>query len=74
MPAWKLAAAALIAGTLVVAVAAGQDDLPSRIANDPGNPQVTGATARLIDDAAVQGLCDLRRRPDRIRPPADGLR
>lgn len=59
MPAWKLAAAALIAA-VPVAAATGQDDLASKIVNNPGNPQVTGATARLIDDAKVQGGKALR--------------
>jgi hypothetical protein len=32
-----------------------QDDIASRIINQPGAPQLNGARARLRDDAAVQG-------------------
>ena len=59
MPASKLAVAAL-ALSLVGGAAAAQDDLANRIINDPGNPQVTGATASLRSDPAVQGGKALR--------------
>ncbi|KRA81198.1 hypothetical protein [Altererythrobacter sp. Root672] len=40
--------------------ATAQDDLASKIINDPGNPQVTGASAKLREDPAVQGGQALR--------------
>ena len=42
------------------AAAFAQADLASRIINDPGAPTVSGAKARLVDDAAVQGGKALR--------------
>lgn len=55
--------ARMIAATLLVILSAGagaQGDLASKIINDPASPQVTGATARLVDDAGVQGGKALR--------------
>ena len=43
-----------------LAAAAAQDDIASKIVNDPGAPQVNGAKAKLVDDAAVQGGKALR--------------
>ena len=50
----------LIAFTLATASAPARaqdatDDIASKIINDPGGPQVTGATATLRDDPKVQG-------------------
>lgn len=59
MSALKLVAAALLA-TLSAGATAAQDDLASKIVNDPGNPQVTGARAALRADPAVQGGKALR--------------
>jgi hypothetical protein len=55
-------AATLLLGLAAPAVAPAQqaDDLASKIANDPGAPEVTGAKAALRDDAAVQGGKALR--------------
>lgn len=44
----------------VLGPAAAQDDLASRIINDPGNPQVMGASAKLREDPTVQGGQALR--------------
>ncbi|MBO9518320.1 MAG: hypothetical protein J7493_09655 [Porphyrobacter sp.] len=44
----------------VLGPATAQDDLASRIINDPGNPQVMGAAAKLREDPAVQGGQALR--------------
>ncbi len=60
MSGWKPAAAALIAAVLATTAMAQDSDIASKIINDPGNPQVTGASARLIDDAGVQGGKALR--------------
>lgn len=43
-----------------VGAAAAQSDLTTRIANDPGAPQVNGAKAKLVDDPAAQGGKALR--------------
>ncbi len=43
-----------------VAPGAAQDDLSTRIINDPGNPAVVGASPRLREDPAVQGGTALR--------------
>lgn len=54
----------LIASTLIalapLSAAAAQADLASKIVNEPGAPQVTGAKAKLVDDPAVQGGKALR--------------
>jgi hypothetical protein len=42
------------------AAAVAQADLTSRIANDPGAPQVNGAKAKLVDDTGAQGGKALR--------------
>ena len=55
----RLGTACLLVVAPVAAVVA-QPDLASRIANDPGAPQVNGAKAKLVDDAAVQGGKALR--------------
>jgi len=60
MSALKLAAAALVAGLSTVATAQDSSDLARHIVNDPSNPQVTGAAARLVDDSAVKGGKALR--------------
>lgn len=59
MPSWKLLAAALVLAAPVAAPAA-QNDLASKIINDPGDPQVSGAHATLRDDPKVQGGKALR--------------
>jgi hypothetical protein len=59
MTVWKLAAAVVIA-LAPVGAAAAQDNLASRIINDPGNPKVDGAHAALRDDPGVQGGKALR--------------
>ncbi|HEX8239947.1 MAG TPA: hypothetical protein VF574_09440 [Allosphingosinicella sp.] len=56
---------ALIAFALAASIAAvkaqgAPDDIASRIINDPGAPQVTGASAKLRDDPGVQGGRALR--------------
>ena len=51
-------AACLIA--LAPVAAAAQTDLASRIVNDPSAPEVNGAKAKLVDDAAAQGGKALR--------------
>jgi hypothetical protein len=58
MPAWKLAAAALVAAVPIAAAA--QDDLASQIVNDPSAPEVSGARAALVDDAKAAGGKALR--------------
>ena len=60
MSALKLPAAALVAGLSTVATAQDSSDLARHIVNDPSNPQVTGAAARLVDDSAVKGGKALR--------------
>ena len=59
-----LLAAHLLAASLLAAVplgaAVGQADLASKIANDPSNPQVTGAKVRLVGDPLAQGGKALR--------------
>lgn len=52
----------LVACLLAVAPAAAvaQADLASRIANDPGAPEIIGAKGKLVDDAAAQGGKALR--------------
>jgi hypothetical protein len=60
MSALKLAAAALLAGLSAAAPAQDPSDLARQIVNDPGNPQVDGAAARLVDDSAVKGGKALR--------------
>lgn len=55
---YRLAACLLAIAPAGAAIA--QTDLISRIINDPGAPQVNGAKARLVDDAAVQGGKALR--------------
>jgi hypothetical protein len=55
----RLIAACLLA-VAPAAAAIAQDDLVSRIANDPSAPQVNGAKAKLVDDAGVQGGKALR--------------
>lgn len=42
------------------AISAAQDDIASKIINDPGAPVIRGAKAKLIDDANVQGGKALR--------------
>ena len=49
---------ALVAMPLTSGVA--QDELSTQIINDPGNPAVVGASARLRDDPGVQGGKALR--------------
>jgi hypothetical protein len=53
-------AAALLLALAATAAAPPPDDLASRIVNDPGAPEVTGAKAALRDDSAVQGGKALR--------------
>jgi hypothetical protein len=53
-------AAAALALLSAGALAAQQPDLASKIINDPGNPEVNGATARVYDDAGAQGGHALR--------------
>ena len=55
----KLIAACLILAAPVGAAFA-QADLASRIVNDPAEPQVSGAKARLVNDADAQGGKALR--------------
>ena len=43
-----------------VSVALAQADVSARIVNDPSAPQVNGAKAKLVEDAAVQGGKALR--------------
>jgi hypothetical protein len=55
----------LVAGLLIASAAsqgAAQDasDMANRIINDPSNPTVTGASARLLNDSKVQGGKALR--------------
>jgi len=47
---------ALVSSTVAFpALAQSAADLASKIINDPGSPNVNGAKAKLVDDAAVQG-------------------
>ena len=54
----RIAQCLLVLVPLSAAVA--QDDIATRIVNDPGAPQVTGAKARIVDDPEVQGGKALR--------------
>src|SRR4051812_23003156 len=56
----SLAVVVLLAASAVPLRAQANDDLASKIVNDPGNPQVNGAKASLRDDAKVQGGKALR--------------
>jgi hypothetical protein len=51
---------AIAAAIILPHAASAQDDLANRIINDPSAPQVTGASARLLDDKKVQGGKALR--------------
>lgn len=51
----------IAAGLLAAAPAAfAQEDLASKLANDPGAPEVKGAKAKLVEDEKVQGGTALR--------------
>jgi hypothetical protein len=43
-----------------LSMAAGQEDLASKIVNDPAAPEVKGAKAKLVEDSGVQGGKALR--------------
>jgi len=53
-------AAVILVAAVVSVPARAQDDLASKVVNDPGEPQVNGAKASLRDDAKVQGGKALR--------------
>jgi len=56
----RLFGAIAIAVAAVAAPATAQDDILSKIINDPGAPEVTGAKTSVRDDPAVQGGKALR--------------
>lgn len=60
MTMWKVAMAILLAVVPVGPILAQDEDLSSRIVNDPGNPKVDGARASLRSDPKVQGGKALR--------------
>ena len=56
----RMWAGAIVALTPAIAFAQDAADLMKQIINDPGAPEVNGASAKLVDDAKVQGGKALR--------------